>query len=372
MANIMDYLDWRGDLSFWASSFNQVDNLIFSELAYLMLEDIVPVHGSDKGYISLYNVWKDYVYLSCDQSNLIYDPAPLLEKAAHSERFKNVKLKDYLNVFDTDSHIQFAAVSFYLEENLIYIAFRGTDGTIEGWREDFNISYMREVPGQMEAVSYVNDVAKDFKGKIILGGHSKGGNLAVYAGAFCEELYKDKVIKIYSNDGPGFNREIANTKEYSEVLDKVELIIPETSLVGILMSNKKEKLIVKSDATGTMQHSPYSWQVLGTGFLIAPKQNTASLMADDALNNWLASLGEDELKSFVNALFDILDASGATTLSELSDNKWAAFNAMFKAAKDMDKVTRDNLIMVVKRLASSSRDVIWNEAKSTFDFDGSK
>ena len=239
MANIMDYLDWRGDLSFWASSFNQVDNLIFSELAYLMLEDIVPVHGSDKGYISLYNVWKDYVYLSCDQSNLIYDPAPLLEKAAHSERFKNVKLKDYLNVFDTDSHIQFAAVSFYLEENLIYIAFRGTDGTIEGWREDFNISYMREVPGQMEAVSYVNDVAKDFKGKIILGGHSKGGNLAVYAGAFCEELYKDKVIKIYSNDGPGFNREIANTKEYSEVLDKVELIIPETSLVGILMSNKK-------------------------------------------------------------------------------------------------------------------------------------
>ena len=121
-----------------------------------------------------------------------------------------------------------------------------------------------------------------------------------------------------------------------------------------------------------MQHNPYSWQVLGTGFLIAPKQNSASLMADDALNNWLVSLDEDELKSFVNALFDILDASGATTLSELSDNKWAAFNAMFKAAKDMDKVTRDNLIMVVKRLASSSRDVIWNEAKSTFDFDGSK
>ncbi|MBQ8912564.1 MAG: DUF2974 domain-containing protein [Lachnospiraceae bacterium] len=372
MANFMDYLDWRGDLSFEAAPINQVDNLILSELSYLKLDDIVPMHGDDKGVISMYHVWKDYIYLGCDQSNLSYDPAPLLEKAAHTERFKNVMLKDYLNVFDTDSHIQFAAVSFYLEDNLIYIAFRGTDGTIEGWREDFNISYMREVPGQMEAVSYVNEVAKDFKGKIILGGHSKGGNLAVYAGAFCSENVKDKIIKIYSNDGPGFNREIAKTNEYNAVLDKVEMIIPEASLVGILMSNKKERLVVKSDASGTMQHSPYSWQVLGDKFELAAKQNTASLMADDTLNNWLDSLDEDELEKFVNALFDILDASGATTLSELSDNKWAAFNAMVKAAKDMDKDTRDNLIMVVKRLADSGRDVIWNEAKSAFDADNDK
>ncbi len=372
MANIMDYLDWRGDISFEAAPFNQVDNLILSELAYLKLDDIVPVQGTDKGSISVYNVWKDYVYLACDQSDLSYDPAPLLEKAALTERFKNVKLKDYLNVFDTDSHIQFAAVSFYLEDDLIYIAFRGTDGTIEGWREDFNISYMREVPGQMEAVSYVNDVAKDFSGRIILGGHSKGGNLAVYAGAFCDDIYKDKILKIYSNDGPGFNREIANTKEYNDVLDKVEMIIPEASLVGILMSNKKDKLVVKSDESGAMQHSPYSWQVLGTGFLIASKQNTTSLLADDTLNNWLDSLGEDELEKFVNALFDILDASGATTLSELSDNKWSALNAMVKAAKDMDKATRDNLIMVIKRLASSGKDVIWNEAKSAFDSDNNK
>ncbi|MBQ9278984.1 MAG: DUF2974 domain-containing protein [Lachnospiraceae bacterium] len=372
MANIMDYLDWRGDLSFAASPVNEIDNLIFSELAYLKLDDIVPMHGVDQGDISLYHVWKDYVYLSCDQSDLSYDPAPLLEKAAHTERFKNVMLKDYLNVFDKDSHIQFAAVSFYLKDDLIYIAFRGTDGTIEGWREDFNISYMREVPGQMEAVSYVNEVAKDFNGKIILGGHSKGGNLAVYAGAFCLDNVKDKIIKIYSNDGPGFNREIVKTTEYNAVLDKVEMIIPEASLVGILMSNKKEKLIVKSDASGAMQHSPYSWQVLGTGFETAPKQNTASLIADDTLNNWLDSLDEDELKRFVNALFDILDASGATTLSELSDNKWISFNAMVKAAKDMDKNTRDNLIMVVKRLASSGKDVIWNEAKAAFDSDSNK
>ena len=183
---------------------------------------------------------------------------------------------------------------------------------------------------------------------------------------------KDKIIKIYSNDGPGFNREIVKTTEYNAVLDKVEMIIPEASLVGILMSNKKEKLIVKSDASGAMQHSPYSWQVLGTGFETAPKQNTASLIADDTLNNWLDSLDEDELKRFVNALFDILDASGATTLSELSDNKWISFNAMVKAAKDMDKNTRDNLIMVVKRLASSGKDVIWNEAKAAFDSDSNK
>lgn len=117
MANFMDYLDWRGDLSFEAAPINQVDNLILSELSYLKLDDIVPMHGDDKGVISMYHVWKDYIYLGCDQSNLSYDPAPLLEKAAHTERFKNVMLKDYLNVFDTDSHIQFAAVSFYLEDN---------------------------------------------------------------------------------------------------------------------------------------------------------------------------------------------------------------------------------------------------------------
>ncbi|MBQ9610772.1 MAG: DUF2974 domain-containing protein [Lachnospiraceae bacterium] len=367
MSNILDYIDWRGDIPFSASPFNQIDNLILSELAYLNLDGIVSKLDESDEKLSLSDAWKDYTYIGYDQSNLTYNPAPLLEKTANSKRFGQVMLGAYTNMFDTDRHIQFAAVSFFIDEKKVYIAFRGTDNTIEGWREDFNISYMSEVPGQAEAVTYVNKIAEKSDYDIFIGGHSKGGNLAIYAGAFCDNQYKDRIKKIYSNDGPGFNKEITGTSEYKDVLDKVNMIIPESSIVGVIMSNKSDKIIVKSDASGTMQHNPYSWEVLGDKFVLADKQSTTSLIMDGALNNWLNSLDETELKDFVNALFDILDASGASTLSEMSDNKWESFNLIMKAAKNMNPELRKNLMMVIKRLYESGRDVIWNEAMKGFD-----
>lgn len=364
--NMMDYLDFRGDLTFAERGFNEVDNLIFAELAYLDLKDIVSDENTFT--VTLEQVCEKYLALGYDQSYIVNDPRPLLEKAAACERYKNILVGGYVDKVNQDEQVQFAAMTFLVGDGTAYAAFRGTDNTIVGWREDFNISFLPETPGQSEAAAYLNRLAADTDYPLRVGGHSKGGNFAVYAAAFCEEAVRDgRVMEVYSNDGPGFNSSVAESEQYQAVLGKLVKIIPESSLIGVLLSSKAEAKVIKSEAKGILQHDPYTWCVRGTSFETADSRSAASLFMDETLSNWIDSLNDEQKKAVVSAIFDSMDASGAATITEMNENKWLSYNAIAKAIGSLDKSTADGVTESLKKLFEAGREVFVDGARKSWE-----
>ena len=356
--NMLDYIDWRGDLTFEQDGFNEVDNLIFSELAYTDMRGMVPEDGSRA--LTIEQVYKEYKAAGIDQSLMMNDPLPVLEKAARSARFKDITAKWYVDKIDTEQHLQFAAVTFIISDKLAYIAFRGTDNSITGWREDFNISFLSETPGQTEAVAYVNRIAKLTDCDLIVGGHSKGGNFAVYACSFCDkEISEKRVIKIYTNDGPGFINEVAESENYLSILPKTIKISPDSSPVGLFFLSKAERKVIKSDSKGFMQHNPYKWHVLGAEFESADARTDPFI--NKTISSWLNTMTDSNKKILVDYIFDSLEAPGVTLFNELADNKWTSFNSIIKALKKIDPDDKTDIAGSIKKLIASGKDVVISE-----------
>lgn len=364
--NIIDYIEWRGDLNFIERGFNEVDNLIFSELAYTNMNGIVS--DENKFTITIGELCEKYIELGYDQSYILNNPSTILEKAAASDRYRDVLVGGYIDKTDQDQQVQFAAVTFILGDGTAYVAFRGTDNTIVGWREDFNISFMPETPGQSEAAAYLNRLAADIDHPLRVGGHSKGGNFAVYAAAFCDEQVRDgRIIQVYSNDGPGFNGSVADSEQYNAILDRLIKIIPESSLIGILLSSKAKPKVIKSQAKGLLQHDPYTWCVRGDSFERADRLSTASLFMDETLDNWIDNLDDEQKKIVISAIFDSLDASGASTITEINQNKWISYNAIAKAVGSLDKNTQSEIMSSLKKLVGAGKDVFIDGAKKSLE-----
>lgn len=362
MGSFLDYLKWRGDLDFDVSPFNEVDNLILAELAYSKMDGIVPEldRAETVSIRELCDLYEKRGYKVEGHAN---DAYPLLREASRSERFAGIQAGAYSNRFDEEKNIQFAAVTFYLPDGSCYVSYRGTDNTLVGWREDFTISYLSETPGQYEAVRYLERIAARTEGPLRVGGHSKGGNLAVYAASFCSEQVKERILTVYSNDGPGFNKSVVDSPEYQESLDKVCLIIPESSMIGILLSNKKERKIIKSSVNGVQQHYPYTWEVMGTSFVEAEAQSQTSLFLDETLRRWADALDESQRRNLVSAIFDSMDAAGVQTFTELNARRLSSYNAIFKAVLDMDPSLQKDVLQTARKLAEAGRDVFWEDAE---------
>ena len=360
--NILDYIDWRGDITFAEKGLNEVDNLIFSTLVYLRMDGLVPDEGITVAALRS----------SCDEAGieptgLSNDPLPLLNKAAQSARFADVRVQWFVNTVDADEQIQFAAATFRYAEGMSYVAFRGTDNTIVGWREDMNLSFLSATPGQQTAADYISAVAERCPDSLIVGGHSKGGNFAVYGAAFCREAARGRITRVYSNDGPGFNHMIAQTPAYTAILPLTEKIIPESSLVGIHLSSRERRTIIRSSARGAMQHDPYSWIVLGGMFERADGRSSSSIFLDDTLNGWAATLSDEQLRVLSDTIFDSLEASGATTLREINENKRTTYNAIFKAIKTVDPDARSEVLDMLRALLETGKDNAIAETKRSFE-----
>ncbi len=306
MSSILDYLHWRGDLTFRQDPPNLVDNLIFSEIAYCDFRGIVPT-AEEGGSVTLAESCNRYLAARMDQPKLINNPRPVLIAAAASRRFRDVLLSAYADENDDRKQEQFAAVTFTLQDTGAYIAFRGTDTTLTGWREDFNLSFLPETPGQQDAARYLTAAAERTDLPLVAGGHSKGGNLAVYAAAFAGPAARERTVYVCSNDGPGFNSKIADSPQYTDIVPKIRLILPESSLVGILMANRGTRLIVKSRAKGVLQHDPYTWEVLGPSFLPATSLSPSSLFLDETIRRWLDDMSDEEKQAFTEAVFCALE-----------------------------------------------------------------
>ncbi len=364
--NIIDYIDCRGDITFDERGFNEVDNLIFSELAYLDMVDIVS--SENKFTVTLAELCEKYMEMGYDQSYIINDPKALLTKAADCERYRDVRVGGYVDIVNQDQQVQFSGVTFLPGDGTAYAAFRGTDNTIVGWREDFNISFMPETPGQSEAADYLNRLAADTDYPLRVGGHSKGGNFAVYAAAFCDEQVRDeRIIEVYSNDGPGFNSGVVDSEQYNAILDKLVKIVPESSLVGMLLSSKAKPKVIKSNAKGLMQHDPYTWCVRGTSFEEADGRSPVSLFMDETLDNWIDSLNDEQKRAVVSAIFDSLDASGASTITQINENKLLSYNAIVRAVGSLDRDTSSKVIESLRKLADAGKGVFLDGARKSWE-----
>ena len=320
--NIFDYLDWRGDLSLSRDSFNEVDNLILSVLAYLELDGIVPPAVGRP--IPLSEV-AEQIKVGGPASSILdtfFVKVPeLLSKAAKTARFRDIGLHGYVNRVDYENPMQFSAVVFSLGEGEHFIAFRGTDDTLAGWKEDFQMSFMDEVLSQKQAVAYFREIAPRIGGGLYLGGHSKGGNLAVYAAAHADPDVQARIVAVYSNDGPGFGANFTESPGHRSMLDRIDTFVPKSSCVGILLEHGEDYRVVGSSGSGIMQHNPLSWEVKGPRFVYEKEITRACHNFDSTLRSWLDKLSLEQRALFVDALFDLLQASGAQTLGELSREK---------------------------------------------------
>ena len=373
MADLFDYLDWRGDLTLAQAPFNEVDNLILAELSFVDFGGIVSEPGTG-GAISLREAAERFFARvpadqPIDMGVLVPDAIPLLlRKIADSQRFREMRLSCYVDWLDTEQAVQFSALTVETGDGLYYIAFRGTDDTLAGWKEDFHMACMEEIPAQRMAVDYLKTVARQYpRRRLRVGGHSKGGNLAVYAATFAPASIQRRIQSVWSNDGPGFHRSILDSAEYARIAERVVSIVPKSSVVGMLLEHDEDYIVVDSSEQGLLQHDGFSWSVLGDHFVRLNDVTRQSRLNDRALKEWIRSMPLDQREKFVEGLFQVLSASGAVTLTDLKEESLKAAGAMIRAMKDMDKDTRDAVLYAVKVLIRSNAKVLREELQQEME-----
>ncbi len=325
MATAFDYLDWRGDITFSEVGLNEVDSLLLSMICYIDFDGIVPAEHGDKS-IQFLAAARQYLREHKGEQayiGAIIPPAlvTLLAKAAKTKRFGSIRLCGYVNQVIPETQKQFSALTYLLGNGDIYVAYRGTDDTLVGWKENFNMSFMDTVPSQLEAVKYLESAAGLAEGGIYSGGHSKGGNLAVYATVKCSPALKEKIVMTYNNDGPGFSKAFISDLDYQNVKGKIRTLIPESSIVGMLLEHEENYEVVKSVQTGIMQHDSSSWEILGSKFIHLNTISEESKKIDQTLKNWLGEMDNKQREEFVDAIYETLTATNATTLTDISTDK---------------------------------------------------
>lgn len=344
MANIFDYMNWR-DLSLEKVEFNEIDALILARLSYFPFDGLI----QEGEKITIQESYRRYKELGTTGRILQKEDIDLFPVLANSIRFGKMYITDYINNLDPVQEKQFSAITILMPDNTIYVSYRGTDNTIVGWKEDFNMSFSDLVPSQTEAVNYLEKIAKKYKNKIRVGGHSKGGNLALYASMFCNPKIQKRIINVYNNDGPGFHENIIKSKECENIIEKVHTYIPQSSIIGRLLEHKEETTILKSTQTGIMQHDLYTWQVLG-GKFVEDELTNSSEFIDKTITNWLREVSKEQRSKFFDVLFDILNATEAQTLSELSSKKFANTKTILKTYINMDEESKEIMNKTINAL----------------------
>ena len=325
MATLFDYLDWRGDLPFSAVPLNEVDNLILSQIAYMDWADIVPRDAS-VAPISLLTATRKYLKLHKGEAPYLGKIVPpdivsLTARAAKSRRFGDLQLTCYINRINDETQSQFSALTALLHDEIGAVIFRGTDDTLVGWKENFNMSFLQPVPAQLQAVDYLEQVLSDFPHDFYVGGHSKGGNLAVYAAVKCDPQIKDRLLTVFNNDGPGFSRDFIEGGDYLDLRGKIRTIVPHSSVVGMLLEHEETYEVVKSNAVGILQHNGFSWEVMGGQFIHLDTVSGESRRFDSSLKEWLGGMSAEERENFVDSIYETVTAVGAKTLTELTADK---------------------------------------------------
>ena len=362
---LLDYLQWRNDVPLSVSPFNEVDNVIFSYLSYIDFRDL---KEDWKGFFDLKDLFRDF----CEKYSLeeikttgeFTERAPLLlQEMMAGERFSATKVGYYAEDFDKDKVKQFAALVFLLPDGRNYISFRGTDKTITGWKEDFLMSCQSETAGAKEAVEYFNKIAPVLEGELILGGHSKGGNFAMYAAAFCEAEYKERILKVYNNDGPGFRDEVIQSDEFQEMLPKILTIAPQSSIIGQLLSNPAKQHVIHSTAKGILQHDAMTWEA-EKDRLLSSELDDLSHYAKTTLGSWLESMDDESRESLCTTAFSLIESTNSETFIEFSGNLMKNMETIWKEMGKLPEDKKKEIMNALSNLMESSKQAAVSQIKN--------
>ena len=345
MGTVYDYITWRGDLSFRAAPFCEVDSLILSMLSYLDMKDIVPAPG-EEGELSVWAASKAFLERNPDPKTtkmgvlIPKDIVKMMKAMRSTKRFGTLKMSGFVNVIDPETELQFSAVTFLLGNGTAVVTYRGTDDTLVGWKEDMNMCFLPVVPAQLKAVEYLTAVAQRHQGKIILTGHSKGGNLAVYAAVHSDASIRQRITAVYSNDGPGFGKNILDDPDYLEMRPRICNLVPQSSVVGMLLEHDENFTVVKSrQKTGFLQHNGLSWEILGNSFVHLKDVTPDSRKLDRTVNQWIRDMTPEQREEFAEAVYQLFSVDGAQTLTDLV----AARKKWFSHTKSLDPKVHETI-----------------------------
>ena len=353
MPNMIDYV-WNNLETFEEDPLNEVDSLILSWLSYLRFEACtLPKDGSPLTIHRTFRaeIFKDFI----GDVNSPEETKHLVAACAASPRFRSIPVLFYKEDFDVLEAKQFAACTFRISPMLHYVAFRGTDNTLTGWREDFNLSLVKNTPSQNLAAQYLEEVASKVPGHFIVGGHSKGGHLAVYAAAKAPDYVQVRLDQVYSHDGPGFLNSDFDTTGLLAIRDKIKKTIPQSSLVGMFFEQECPVDIIDSKKLGIMQHNALYWQVEGKQLVRRSKLTPDAQIIQNRFNDWIDSFTQKERVFFINTLFDILEDTGASSFRELGDNFTKSLPSIVKASVKLDPYTRKFMLKAVGKLIKGSK-----------------
>ena len=316
---VMDYLRWRGDLTMAADPFNEVDQLILCILAYLNFRRFPSLKTLHAAEAAPLRTLAPLLREEDEQQGLSQlEYLPLLRAAATSRRFADVGIFAYVTERDLVEEKQFDAVSFALPDKTVFCAFMGTDTSLVGWKEDLNLSFLDVIPAQRRAMEYVQEVADANRGNLRIGGHSKGGNLALYAALHVPPPVQKRILVVYNNDGPGFAAAPWQGESYRSMAERIYTFVPAESIVGVLLAQEEKYAVVSSDQHFLLQHEPMSWSVMGNRFVTLKERSRLGQISERLVDAWVTELSSEERRAFCEALYELLRHDGRyTTLEEI-------------------------------------------------------
>lgn len=394
MGNIIDYAR-EEQRSFEELPFNEVDALILAQLAYEDIPRLVPTLDDER---NMYGTFRGRMHhFPMDRHNLrqsakallrapfsaitlkqmdevlhggadsacqhqvhavnFTDPAIMhsfVRTVAANPRFSGLRVGAFAERFNTDEQTQTAALTFLLPDGTLVLSFRGTDDSLVGWKEDFNMAFQYPVPAQRMAADYICAVAKLWPGDMILTGHSKGGNSAVYAAMNAPAKIRKRIAAVYSLDGPGFPEHVVTSEPYLSTVSKVHKIVPDSSIIGMVLETPEPCVVVKADCEGLMQHFAFAWQVDGDAFVRVDDIAPSSHEFNSSFNRWMTGLSREEREHAVDALFQVVHASGATTFSGLIASMPLSLPSMIGAIVGLTPDERKHLMEAMRMLAAAA------------------
>ena len=366
MKNMLDYIKEFGHVSFEERAFSEIDALVLTELEYLPLEKVVPSDENGENFVTV----KEIAEYMQEHKQELFDENPMMiteerhevsQVIADAPRFQSLKFFGVVSEWDKDTTKQFAAVTVEVEPSVRLVVFRGTDETLIGWKEDFLMTYSPLVAAQTDAKEYLAKQASLFDGDLMVSGHSKGGNLAIYAAATQEEDVQLRIVDIFCFDSPGLYRSVLETKGYQNIVPLAMRYIPQDSLVGLMLESEVPYVIVKSNATGAMQHSAMTWEIEDGQFIKMEKLTKNSQLNDQTFKKWTESVSDEELELFWNVFFELLFSVGIDTVNDLYGEFMHYVQEFLKAAGNMDEEKRE-LLTRIALLLVSTRFEVWKDS----------
>lgn len=366
MGNLLTYVQQYGHNTFDQKPVSDIDILLMTELGYLTFDGILPASYSyDKG-MTIEQVWQQ-VHLQQEtliQQNpfmITQERMILFQTVAESDRYRSVKVFGYVNDIDVQLTKQFAAMLFQWQEDVRLVVYRGTDESLIGWKEDFMMTYVHEVPAQVEAVKYFQAQAEGFDGTFIISGHSKGGNLALYAAAMQDRALQERINRIYCWDAPGVHRTVIESDGYQRIVSKAIRYIPQDSIVGVMLESTVPFVVIQSTARGANQHSALTWSIEDNHFVEMESLTQNSLMTDQTFKKWTASVPDEDLELFWDCFFELLFEMGIDTVNDMEGNYMFYLQQFINRANHMEPTKRDVLIRVALSLVQQ-RYTVWRES----------